>query len=218
LSGGPFHPGDLRISVDSFLSNSLVIRVNPARAVVESYVVSIIGLVSNILVSYYYGYNHKSMKHHIIIYILFQPTFVAEYPTWVGLKTSHPKNPKPHGFFSSFSQRNNPKIGYSIPHVYGLNSHKIGMLKSPSRFVYLYPKLAMYFRQLPGPRTEARRLCTQCRDGCVPPRCGECCNGKKQERRGQQNATSCLVKAKDRISWINAVFVAGWWFQTLYFP
>ena len=102
-------------------------------------------------------------------------------------------------------------MGYSIRHVYGLNSQKIGMLKSPSRFVYLYPKLAMYFRQLPGPRTEARRLCTQCRDGCVPPRRGECCNGKKQERRGQQNATSCLVKAKDRISWINAVFVAGWW-------
>ena len=45
LSGAPFHPGDLRISVDSFLSNSLVIRVNPARAVVESYLVSVIGLV-----------------------------------------------------------------------------------------------------------------------------------------------------------------------------
>ena len=33
------------LEVNSFLSNSLVIRVNPARAVVESYLVSIIGLV-----------------------------------------------------------------------------------------------------------------------------------------------------------------------------
>ena len=59
------------LEVNSFLSNSLVIRVNPARAVVESYLVSIIGLVSTtvFLVSCYYGYNHKSMKHHIIIHI-----------------------------------------------------------------------------------------------------------------------------------------------------
>ena len=98
------------LEVKSFLSNSLVIRVNPARAVVESYLVSIIGLVSTtvFLVSCYYGYNHKSMKHHIIIHIyiiLFQPTFVAEYPTWVGLKTSHPKPQNPMVFFILFATK-----------------------------------------------------------------------------------------------------------------